>query len=169
MSIRITRVLAFAEYVAMGNEAVAKGWYRNDRRMFMPGLAWHQPFYFDPLGELAAFKGPGFRDEAMFTSQADDGGNFLSPHYWRDWSTKRPPIAVVCPNGEVWEIDRKSSNGDGWKVTGDLPNISCSPSIVVDGYHGFLGSNGAAPGQFTGDIEGRGPTGTARPIVERAQ
>lgn len=103
----------------------------------------------------------------MFAKPEDDVGQFLSVHYWRDWSAKRPPICVVCPNGETWEIDRKSSNGDGWKVTGDLPNISCTPSIVVHGYHGHLGSNGAPPGQFTGDIEGRGPMGTGRPIVER--
>lgn len=169
MTVKITRVLSFAEYVAMGEEAVAKGWYRNDRRMFTPGMAWSQPFYFDPLGELKQLpRGKGFREEAMFTCREDDKGDrFLSVHYWNDWSSKRAPIAVVCPNGEVWEIDRKSSNGDGWKVTGDLPNISCTPSIVVDGYHGYLGSNGAPVGQFTGDIEGRGPTGITKPIVER--
>lgn len=169
MSIQITRVLSFGEYVDMQNESVAKGWYRNDRRMFTPGMAWHQPFYFDPHGELKEFRRPGFREEAMFTSRDQPGANFLSIHYWNDWSTKRPPICVVCPNGEVWEIDRKSSNGDGWKVTGELPAISCSPSIAAQGYHGYLGTNGAAPGWFTGDLEGRGPMGTARPIVERAQ
>lgn len=166
MSIRITRLLTFAEYVAMGNEAQAKGWYRNDRRMFTPGMAWPEPWYFDPLGELAAFAAAnpssGYRDEPMFASREKDTRPFLSIHYWNDWSTKRAPLAVVCPNGEVWEIDRKSSNGDGWKVTGDFPNITCSPSIVVEGYHGFL-----KDGLFTGDIEGRGPTGIARPIAER--
>jgi hypothetical protein len=82
---------------------------------------------------------------------------FLSVHYWRDWSDKRPPICVVCPNGEWWEVDRKSSNGEGWIVTGELPTITCSPSIVVDGYHGFLRA-----GEFTPDLEGRGPGGTPR-------
>lgn len=170
MTIRLTRFLTFAEYVAMCDEAVAKGWYRNDRRMFTPGMIWSQPFYFDPLGELAALpKGKGFREEAMFSCRENDNPprSFLSPHYWDDWSTKRAPLAVVCPNGEVWEIDRRSSNGDGWKVTGDFPNIACAPSIVVDGYHGFLGINGAEPGCFTPDIEGRGPIGTVKPIVER--
>jgi hypothetical protein len=47
-------------------------------------------------------------------------------------------------------------------VSGDLPKITCTPSIVVNGYHGFLTS-----GLFTSDLEGRGPTGIARPIVER--
>lgn len=163
MSIQITRVLSFAEYIDLQDQAVAKGWYRNDRRMFVPGMAWYQPFYFDPHGELKAFIGrSGFREEAMFSRAGDDKGNFLSVHYWRDWSAKRPPVCVVCPNGEEWEIDRKSSNGDGWKVTGDLPNISCSPSIVVEGYHGWLGTSGAQPGWFTGDIEGRGPMGRVR-------
>jgi hypothetical protein len=158
MTIRITRVLTDAEYHAMGEEAVANGWYRNDRRMFTPGLALFEPWYFDPTGES---------QRAGKYVMCEPGHPMLSVHYWRDWAAKRAPIAVVCPNGEVWEIDRKSSNGDGWVVTGDLPNISCSPSIVVDGYHGFLGINGAPPGQFTADVDGRPPNGIARPIVER--
>lgn len=162
--VKIERVLSFLEYVRMGDEAVAKGWYRNDRRMFTPGMAWSQPFYFDPLSELKTLpSGQNFCEKAMFSRREDDT-YFLSVHYWNDWSMKRAPIAVVCPNGEVWEIDRRSSNGDGWKVTGDLPLISCSPSIVVEGYHGFLGSNGAPAGQFTADIEGRGPVGIVRSL-----
>lgn len=66
----------------------------------------------------------------------------LSEHYWQTWSRVRPPLCVVCPNGAQWEIDRKSSNGSGWVVTGSWPNLNCSPSIVVPGYHGFL-QNGA--------------------------
>lgn len=159
MSISITRVLSFCEYIALGNEAVFKGWYRDDVRMFKPGMAWYQPWYFDPLDELKTSNGPGYRNSAMFKKMADDKSHFLSSHYWNDWSSKRSPICVVCPNGEQWEIDRKSSNGTGWIVCGELPNIIVSPSIAVNGYHGFLGTNGAAPGQFTADIEGRGPIG----------
>lgn len=148
--LRITRALTFAEYVQMQDDAVARGWYRNDRRMFMPGMAWSQPWYFDPLGEYAAWlaESPmhgGFRREPMITERptnldAKEGspGNFLSPHYWRDWADKRAPIAVICPNGCEWEIDRWSSNGTGWTVTGDLPNITCSPSIICGDYHGWL-------------------------------
>lgn len=158
--VRITRVLTFAEFVAINEEAVAKGFYRNDRRVLLPGWAWPQPVYFDPLGELAAVAGKThYRGEAMFTQPpADpDKRGFLSPHYWRDWAGKRAPICVVCPNGEQWEIDRWSSNGTGWTVTGDLPNITCSPSIVVDGYHGYLRA-----GAFTADLEGRGPRGAVQ-------
>ena len=140
MGVKITRVLSFAEYVELGEDAVRQGLYRNDKRVFVPGMAWYQPFYFDPLGELAALKRPGFRETAM----CERNDSFLSVHYWRDWADKRPPICVVCPNGETWECDRKSSNGDGWIVTGELPNITCSPSIVVPGYHGFLRN-----GEFT--------------------
>mgnify|MGYP001606696210 CR=1 FL=1 len=55
MTVRITRVLSLAEFVQMQDEAVARGWYRNDKRMFVPGMAWYQPFYYDPHGEMAAF------------------------------------------------------------------------------------------------------------------
>lgn len=154
MTIKITRIISFAEYVAMQDAAVTKGWYRNDQRMFVPGTAWSQPFHFDPLGELAAFvdahPGQGYRREAMIKDSAAGNASFLSPHYWRDWSTKRAPICVVCPNGEEWEIDRKSSNGDGWIVTGELPNITCAPSIVAGNYHGYL-----RDGVFTDDLEQR--------------
>lgn len=147
---RINRILSFAEFVQLGEDAVARGFYRNDRRVFVPGMAWYQPFYFDPHGELAAFvaahPNSNYRAEPMLTERPADPErrDFLSPHYWRDWADKRPPIAVVCPNGAVWEIDRWSSNGTGWTVTGELPNITCSPSIVADDYHGWL-----RDGEFT--------------------
>ena len=159
MTVRITRVLSFAEHIEMQDESIAKGWYRNDRRMFTPGMAWYQPFYYDPHGELAAWRAAhpdrkDFRPEPMILTpptnpDARDGepGNFLSPHYWRDWAGKRPPIAIICPNGCEWEIDRWSSNGTGWTVTGDLPNITCAPSIICGDYHGFLRN-----GEFTAPL-----------------
>ena len=155
MGVRITRVLTVAEREQMAEDAVARGWYRNDRRMFLPGMAWLQTWYFDPSGERQAAG-----KYTMFKRAPDDPNQrgLLSAHYWRDWSGKRSPICVVCPNGETWEIDRWSSNGTGWTVTGDLPNITCSPSIVVEGYHGFLQN-----GEFTADLEGRGENGIARP------
>lgn len=154
--IRITHVLSLSEKIAMEEDAIAKGWYRNDRRMFAPGTAWFQPFYFDPLGEFAAAKAahPEWRQwrknpmilarPSNLANREGEPGNFLSPHYWRDWADKRAPIAVICPNGCEWEIDRWSSNGDGWTVTGELPNITCAPSIVCGDYHGFL-----RDGEFT--------------------
>lgn len=151
MTIKITRVLDFREYAEMGEQAVKDGFYRNDRRVFTPGMAWYQPWYYDPTET--------YRGRKMFQGPPADlnARGFLSPHYWRDWSTKRPPICVVCPNGEQWEIDRWSSNGTGWSVTGDLPNITCAPSIVVTGYHGFLRG-----GVFTADVDGRPPNGVSR-------
>lgn len=132
----------------MGDDAVAKGWYRNDRRMFTPGMGWVQPYYFDPANPDA--KG---EDEGGVYPCAR-GNPFLSVHYWRDWADKRPPICIVLPNGEQWEIDRKSSNGSGWTVTGEWPNLTCSPSIAAKGYHGFLRG-----GEFTPDVDGRAPNG----------
>lgn len=73
----------------------------------------------------------------------------LSPHYTKDWAGKRKPIQVVCPNGKEWCVDAISSNGDGWVVTGEPPCLTCSPSIGVPGYHGFLQG-----GVFTEDLGG---------------
>ena len=157
MTIRITQIFSGEQHRAMEEEADAKGWWRNDRRMFTPGMAWYEPWYFDPTGERERNG-----QHVMFTLAQRGKLGFLSQHYWEDWSHKRPPICVVCPNGELWQIDRKSSNGTGWIVTGELPNITCSPSILVEGYHGFL-----RDGQFTADVDGRPLNGIARPIEER--
>jgi len=85
-----------------------------------PGAMWYCPWYYAP-GEPEIEIPP-----------------FISVHYRNDWSGKRPPIAVRCPNGRVWVVDQVSSNGSGWVVTGEAPNITCRPSIAVPGYHGWL-------------------------------
>ena len=158
---KITRVLTYEEWAELSSYCEThEGYYRNDRRLFTPGMAWFMPWVFDPTGErerageYVIYK---LADRAVLLAEAQQGHAFLSVHYWQDWSEKRSPITVVAPNGEWWEIDRKSSNGTGWTVTGDLPDITCAPSIVVPGYHGFLRA-----GEFTADLEGRGPNGLAR-------
>jgi hypothetical protein len=123
---KLTKLLTFAEYKAMADDAVANGMWRNDRRVFLPGMGWYNDWY--------------LKMEA----------GFLLPHYKRDWQGKRPPIEVVCPNGDIWCIDRKSSNGDGWQVAGEWPNITCAPSIVAGDYHGYLRN-----GEFTPDLSGK--------------
>lgn len=71
--------------------------------------------------------------------------HMLSIHYWRDWALIRPPLMVICPGGGHWCPDQKSSNGDGWTVTGEAPAITAHPSIWVNQgrgapreYHGWL-------------------------------
>lgn len=150
--LKLTRLLTADEYTAMGDDAVARGMYRNDRRVFTPGMGWPNPWYFDPTGE---------RERAghhVMIPLAERGRlGFLSPHYWRDWSDKRAPLTLVLPNGETWCVDQKSSNGDGWVITGEFPNITAAPSINATGYHGWLQG-----GTFSDDVEGRGPLGLVR-------
>jgi hypothetical protein len=132
----------------MGDDAVARGWYRNDPRLFVPGMAWYNPGYHDP-----AYTDP---DEMERVRQGLAADTFLSVHYWKDWSVQRASADHGGPNGREWCVDQKSSNGTGWVVTGELPKITCHPSIVVPGYHGFL-----VDGVFTDDVDGRGPNGVA--------
>lgn len=152
---KLTKLLSYEEFDDMNEQAVKNGLYRMDRRVFTPGMGWYQPYYFDPTGERERLG-----EHVMFKAEHKGKLGFLSIHYWNDWSDKRSPLCVVCPNGEQWEVDRKSSNGDGWKVTGEWPNITCFPSIVVRGYHGWL-----KDGEFSPDIEGRGPTGIVMPYA----
>ena len=140
MSIRLGRFLTDEERKTLDEQSIAAGYYRENPAYLTPGTGWFQPWYYDP-----AKPGEGYGER---------GDQFLSVHYWRDWAHIRPPICIVGPNGRQWEIDRKSSNGDGWKVEGEWPNLTCTPSIVLSGYHGFLRG-----GEFTPDVEGRGPVG----------
>lgn len=83
-----------------------------------------------------------------YASASGIGHRPLSPEYQRDHVGKRPPIVVVLPErnaaGEVfgWPFspDECTTDSDhGWVVTGELPNISVSPSInAVGAYHGFI-------------------------------
>lgn len=133
----------------MTNKAIADGLYVNDRRVFTPGMGWTMPWYYDPTGERER------QNKHVMIPAAEKGKlGFLSTYYWRDWADIRPPLCIVCPNGETWEADRKASNGEGWEIRGEWPNLTITPSIVVRGYHGFLTN-----GEFTPDLEGRGPIG----------
>jgi hypothetical protein len=77
--------------------------------------------------------------------------HLLSDHYLRDWAGKRPPIIVWLPGNGWWNIDMKSSDGgEGWQVTGEPPNLTASPSILTEDYHGWL-----RDGVLSDDLEGR--------------
>lgn len=77
----------------------------------------------------------------------------LSVEYWQNNYAKRPPLCVVLPTGNEFYLDGPTSDqqftdGHGWDVSGDPPNITISPSIHFVGvYHGWLQS-----GVLTDDI-----------------
>lgn len=112
---------------------------------FEPGTMYECPWYHDP-------QDPRDNIDRKHALERIERGelrkSFLSDMYWRDWSDKRAPITVFCPNGKLWCIDQVSKNGDGWTVTGTAPNVTCHPSIVVPGYHGYLQN-----GVFTNDVD----------------
>lgn len=124
------------------------GWARLNE-VIRPCAMWFSTYLFDP--EDAEHR---IRREKALAAIADgtfgtgERNYYLSRFYWQDWSHIRPPITVSCPNGDYWTIDSKSSNGEGWKVTGDVPTITAQPSIATKGYHGFLNS-----GVFTADLD----------------
>lgn len=80
---------------------------------------------------------------------------------WREWDywsamyralpdPVRPPVCISMPGGDTWLIDAKSSNGEGWHITGEEGLWTASPSILVPRYHGYLRA-----GWLTDDIDGR--------------
>jgi hypothetical protein len=101
-----------------------------------PGDMWYAPAMLDPAHDGFYLK------------------HYLSVEYQRDWLGKRPPIEVCLPNGDHFIVDTRVSNatdGHGWTVTGEAPNITVSPSINCIGrYHGWL-----RDGVLSEDVEGR--------------
>ncbi len=121
---KITRLLTHEERMAINEDAVLRGFYRDDHRILTPGTMWPEPWYYDPSGERE-----GQNKHVMFPEVRKGELGFLSIYYWRDWADKTAPRCVVLPNGEMWEMDRKSSNGEGWEVTGEGLLLTAHPSI----------------------------------------
>jgi hypothetical protein len=122
------------------------------------GVMWYMPWYYSPTDPGCMYR----REAALQKMLEGQSPGHLSRYYWQDWSDKRPPLCVICPNGVEWIVDAKSSNGDGWVVQGDAPKLRVHPSILVPGYHGWLGTNGVPPGWFSNDLDGRGAYGERR-------
>lgn len=84
------------------------------------GAIWEQDFGHGPHSRFLAAR-YGFELEAAKTMEL-------------------PHIFVRTPGG-VWDMDTISTNGDGWEVRGELPNITASPSILHaqgNRWHGWL-------------------------------
>lgn len=118
-------------------------------------------------------------DEQIYIDRATGREHSLRDHtpgmmwdaFWVGEYSRGPDglsLMVVCPDGHGWMIDGRASNctmpNDNehrcWTRTGTPPLIqvaknfgkTCAAgggSIQTPGYHGFLGTNGAQPGEFT--------------------
>lgn len=102
-------------------------------RTFEPGEMWFNHDMLD--GPNAAY----YRD------------HYLTEEYFRDWADKRPPLWVVCPNGDWFCVDSRTkdkTDPHGWVVIGEPPNVTVTPSIHILGadeagneqtrWHGWL-------------------------------
>lgn len=83
-----------------------------------------------------------------------------SPEYESTHRGKRPPLVVFVPPGVPLCIDNPTSNmgGHGWKVTGEAPNITVSPSIGIhrsDGKPGWMYHGWLKDGVLSDDIDGK--------------
>lgn len=96
------------------------------------GDCWYQPRY----------------DEEVYKN------NLWSNEYkaYRAGGGTRLPLVIKLPGRDDWCIDFKPANegGNGWHVTGEPPEISCSPSIMTREYHGWVQN-----GYLTDDTDGR--------------
>jgi len=57
-------------------------------------------------------------------------------------------LVIKLPCGDDWAPVHP--NGAGWDITGEPPNITASPSIMDEHYHGWL-----KDGVFSDDTDGR--------------
>lgn len=93
-------------------------------------------------------------------------GAHLGENYLKLPEPRRAPILIMLPdlvNGkcQIWCPDemawnaKDSYHGQGWVVTGELPNIAITPSInCVGSYHGYV-QLVDGKGTITDDCEGR--------------
>lgn len=66
--------------------------------------------------------------------------------WWADWligtgMAKNSPdgrVLIVQTPGGQWCVDGDSTNGPGWSRIGEPPHVTVKPSILFDGYHGWL-------------------------------
>jgi hypothetical protein len=62
--------------------------------------------------------------------------------WYADWMRFEGPdgrcLMVRLPDLRDWAIDGPATSGGGWERTGEPPDVSANPSIMTDGYHGFL-------------------------------
>ncbi len=112
------------------------------------GTCWFGKWYFDPARTTEA-------DRLTYLELAKAGKKFLSVHYLEEWARIRPPIIVTLPGGLQFCVDSQQVRdgvyaGGGWTVTGDLPNITVNPSIVISTYHGWIKN-----GEISDDLDGR--------------
>jgi hypothetical protein len=139
------RVISQEEFHALDKKRRTHKTKKRFNDWFKPGFLWLMPWYFDPFAPDAAMK----RLEAQH-ALSEGKRTVLSPSYWQDWSLKRAPGCVVCPDGSHWMFDARSTNGNGWKITGPIERITAHPSIQTANYHGWL-----KEGEFSDDLEGR--------------
>lgn len=161
-TVKLTRYLTSAEFTELNSTTMAAGKYNTDRSVFTAGTVWEQDWVYDPTGERERRGLPVMHTradrEAILAGRQPS--HHLSMFYWNDWSASRPPLCVVCPNDSLWEIDRISEKGPGWKVIGKFPTLTVLPSINLPRYHGWL-----REGEFSCDINGGGPRGfTHHPV-----
>jgi hypothetical protein len=128
----------------MAANSTTYGW-ASLREVVEPCAMWFCEWWYDPSDPQDATKRSLMMEKIAANPSVKHG--YLANKYWLQWSDKRPPIAVLCPNGAEWVVDANSSNSDGWTVIGDPPLITCSPSILVPGYHGFLQNGVFTPNQ----------------------
>ncbi len=74
---------------------------------------------------------------------APAGAMWLAPWY-SEWGSQfwkerggGPHLIVKTPGGE-WDVDSEASNGPGWQRSGEPPNVTATPSILCNQYHGWL-------------------------------
>jgi hypothetical protein len=71
------------------------------------------------------------------------------PKHAESWPERyrnvRPTYYVALPTGQTWCPWKRAYNrehgyhGEGWNISGEIPaRMTVTPSIAVDGYHGFL-------------------------------
>lgn len=106
----------------------------------------YSPGYAEQHGDLV-YRCPPEKWPAVVAAWRSDGARRdhptverLSDQYLAGAIDRRPPLWVILPNGDRFNIDGNvKGTTRGWNVTGDPPKLTVTPSIDCSpGYHGHL-------------------------------
>ena len=120
---------------SLNDKHIKAGGYRDQ---FEPGTIYYATWLHNP----------GCKEDLQRLKQYTGNWRYLSDMFWQEWADKRSPLICMLPDGRQWCLDSRATNGSGWTVKLDdgiipsasnrTPRITANPSILTDGYHGFL-------------------------------
>lgn len=116
-------------------------------RLYEPGDCWYATEDPDNPGQWFRFADGPTTSFRVRHEESQEWRTVFTDHRNRIANAEehqgKRPMLVVLPNRSVFNVYSATSDGTGWQVTGELPNVTVRPSIHRKaeppfGWHGYL-------------------------------